>query len=218
MYRFFISIALLMLVGACSQKSSAITSAEDGQRVDETLDWNAQLIDGLFTAGTTPISALRIAAIMNIAMFDAANAVTHRSRPFHFDLDAPPGTSRRAARIGAAYTVLSTIFPGQQAKWDDAKAASVAALSDDEDDDGTGQFTLNGLAWGTTVALDVLAWRATDGSRTATFPAARRRACGAPTRSPGGTRVHGPFVVTSLDQFSPGSPASPYHGCPTTTK
>jgi hypothetical protein len=65
--------------------------------------------------------------------------------------------------------VLSTIFPGQQAKWDAAKAASVAVLSDDEDDGGTGQSTLSGLAWGTTVALDVLAWRATDGF-TSTFP------------------------------------------------
>src|SRR5262249_47047273 len=82
-------VGVFFLVGAClPQKSSAITSAEDGKGVDETLDWNAHLIDGLFTAGTTPPPALRIAAIMNIAMFDAANAVTHRSRPFHFDLDA----------------------------------------------------------------------------------------------------------------------------------
>jgi len=85
-------VAVFLLVGACLlQKSSAITSAEDGQGIDETLEWNAHLIDGLFTSGTTPPPALRIAAIMNIAMFDAANAVTHRSRPFPFDLDAPPG-------------------------------------------------------------------------------------------------------------------------------
>ena len=210
----FLVVSTLLMVGArLPQKSSSVTSAEDSH-VDETLDWNEQLIDGLFTAGTTPPPALRLAAIMNIAMFDAANAVTHRSHPFHFDLTAPPDTSRRAARIGAAYTVLSKVFPSQQAKWDAAKAASVAALTDDEDDDGTGQSTANGLAWGSTVALDVLAWRATDGF-TRTFPP-----------FVGGTAIGqwrptppaflpmvqmqfaflAPFVVTSLDQFLPGKP------------
>jgi len=115
-------LSVMLLLSARSVQAQTFgqaspTATDHGQRVDETLDWNAHLIDGLFTAGTTPPPALRIAAIMNIAMFDAANAVTHRSRPFHFDLDAPPGTSRRAARIGAAYTVLSKIFPTQQAKW-----------------------------------------------------------------------------------------------------
>jgi len=42
----------LLLVGTClSQKASAITSAEDGQEVDETLDWNAHLIDGTSRPG-----------------------------------------------------------------------------------------------------------------------------------------------------------------------
>ena len=101
----------LVLVGACpAQKSSAITSTEDGQGVDETLDWNAHLIDGLFTDGTTPPPALRIAAIMNIAMFDAANAVTQRSRPFHFDLDAPPGhVPARGADWGGAHGPLEDL-------------------------------------------------------------------------------------------------------------
>jgi hypothetical protein len=204
-----------LLIAACLQpKSSAITSAEDDQRVDETLDWNAHLIDGLFTAGTVPTTALRTAAIMNIAMFDAANAVTHRSRPFHFDLDAPPGTSRRAARIGAAYTVLSNIFPAQQAKWDAAKEASVAALRDDEDDDGTGQSTVNGLAWGTTVALDVLAWRANDGFTFTFLPFTGGTAIGQWRPTPPAFQPMAglqfafmdPFVVTSLDQFLPGKP------------
>jgi hypothetical protein len=85
-------IAFLALLAVCLAPSYAQISNRNVPQipgVDETLDWNAQLIDGLFTVGTTPVSALRIAAIMNIVMFDAANAVTHRSCPFHFDLDAP---------------------------------------------------------------------------------------------------------------------------------
>jgi len=212
-------LSVMLLLSARSVQAQTFGQAspaatDHSQGADETLDWNAHLIDGLFTAGTTPPPALRIAAIMNIAMFDAANAVTHRSRPFHFDLDAPRGTSRRAARIGAAYTVLSKIFPTQQAKWDAAKAASVSALNDDEDDDGTGQSTVKGLAWGTTVALDVLAWRATDGF-TRTFPPfTGGTAIGQWRPTPPAFQpmvlmqfaFMAPFVVTSLDQFLPGKP------------
>jgi len=106
--------------------------------------------------------------------------------------------------------VLSNIFPSQQAKWDASKAASVAALSDDED----GQSTVNGLAWGTTVALDVLAWRATDGF-TSTFPPfTGGTAIGQWRPTPPAFQpmvqmqfaFMAPFVVTSLDRFLPGKP------------
>jgi hypothetical protein len=206
-----LSVVALSLMGGWvpQQPMTSESQLGDDARVDETLDWNEHLIDALFTAGTTPPPSLRIAAIMNIAMFDAANLIHRRFTPIHFDLDAPDGASRRAARVGAAYTVLSKLFPSQQAKWDAARTASLAALTDDEDDDGSGQQIATGLAWGATAANDVLAWRATDGF-TATFPPFN-----------GGTAVGQwrptppafqpmvqmqfafmtPFMVTSLDQF-----------------
>src|SRR6266478_8522729 len=114
-----------------------------------------------------PIGDLRVAAIMNVAMFDAANGVYRQFHPIHFDRFAPRGTSRRAAVIGAAYTTLSKLFPTLQSEFDADEAASLAAMTDDEDDDGSGQSTSLGLAWGATVANDILAWRATDGFTTA---------------------------------------------------
>lgn len=153
------------LAGVCRPDQSG-KATQLGGRVDETLDWNEHLIDALFTAGTTPPPALRAAAIMNVAMFDAANGVRRRFHPIHVDGVAPPGTSRRAAVIGAAYTTLSELFPTQQSTFDADKAASLAALTDDEDDDGSGQSTSLGLDWGGTVAKDILAWRATDGFTT----------------------------------------------------
>src|SRR6267143_7085855 len=111
------------------EKSSTAMKAQLGDRVDETLDWNEHLIDALFTAGTTPPPALRAEAIMNVAMFDASNGFHRRFHPIHFDGVAPPGTSRRAAVIGAAYTTLSALFPTQQSTFEAEKAASVAALT-----------------------------------------------------------------------------------------
>ena len=151
------------------ENSSTVRRAQLGDRVDETLDWNEHLIDALFTAGTSPPPALRAAAIMNVAMFDAANGVRRRFHSIHFDGTAPRGASRRAAVIGAAYTALSNLFPAQQSTFDADRAASLAALTDDEDDDGSGRSIMLGLAWGATVANDILAWRATDGFTT-TYP------------------------------------------------
>ncbi|TMB10786.1 MAG: vanadium-dependent haloperoxidase [Deltaproteobacteria bacterium] len=167
-------------------KSSTAMQVQWRDRIDETLDWNEHLIDAIFSAGTTPPPALRAAAIMNVAMFDAANGVYRRFHPIHFDKLAPQGTSRRAAVIGAAYTTLSKLFPMQQSKFDADEAASLATLTDDEDDDGSGKSTSLGLSWGTTVANDILAWRATDGF----------------------TTVYPPFIGgTALGQWRPTPPA-----------
>ena len=178
------------------EKSNTAIKAQLGDRVDETLDWNEHLIDALFTAGTSPPPALRVAAIMNVAMFDAENGVYRQFHPIHFDRVAPRGTSRRAAVIGAAYTTLSKLFPTQQSKFDADEAASLAAMTDDEDDDGSGQSTSHGLAWGTTVANDILAWRATDGFTTVYSPFTGGTAVGQWRPTPPA------FAPMALQQFS----------------
>ena len=178
------------------EKSSTAIKAQLGDRVDETLDWNEHLIDALFTAGTSPPPALRVAAIMNVAVFDAENGVYRQFHPIHFDRVAPRGTSRRAAVIGAAYTTLSKLFPTQQSKFDADEAASLAAMTDDEDDDGSGQSTSLGLAWGTTVANDILAWRATDGFTTVYSPFTGGTAVGQWRPTPPA------FAPMALQQFS----------------
>src|SRR5215471_19413928 len=89
----FSGMVLLVAVmcGACSARGGSIEAQANsstlslGTRLDETLDWNEHLIDALFTAGTAPPPALRDAAIMNVAMFDAANGVHRRFQPIHFD-------------------------------------------------------------------------------------------------------------------------------------
>ncbi len=137
--------------------------AEDGDdapRVDETLVWNGVLLDAIISSTLGNPPAIRVGAIVHTAMFDAYNSVARRYAPIHFTRRAPHGASRRAAIVGAAYRTLVNLFPAQQAKFDAQRAASIAAILNDDDD---GDDVNLGLAWGDSVANDILAWRSTDG-------------------------------------------------------
>ena len=83
---------------------------------------------------------------------------------------APPGASRRAAVIAAAYTALASLFPSRQAALDASYAASLAALSDDAEDGGKSRERGNRL--GHRGGQPVLAWRAADGF-SGSYPAFR---------------------------------------------
>jgi hypothetical protein len=54
-------------------------------------------------------------------------------------------------------------LPSQKPAFDAQLAATLASLSDDEDDGGGSQAVARGLAWGQTVANAILAWRSGDG-------------------------------------------------------
>lgn len=195
---------------------------------DDTLDWESVLIDAIFSAGTTSPVATRSATIVHVAMFDAYNGIERRYSPIHFApneaAEPQPGASRRAALIQAAYATLSNLFPSQTAKFEAQRVASLAALTDDEDDTGDGTSVASGLAWGAVVARDILAWRSTDG-----FSATNQQLVAAghgPAPFTGGTAVGQwrptpplnlpmagltfafmtPFAVTSDTQFRPPKP------------
>src|SRR5262252_6707501 len=61
---------LVILLAGCAVWAQTFA---DSTSPDETLAWNDTLLDALFTAGTNPPTALRCAAIMNTAIFDAYN-------------------------------------------------------------------------------------------------------------------------------------------------
>src|SRR6266404_598013 len=133
-------------------------------KFDETLEWNEVLLDAIISSTLGNPPAIRVGTIVHTAMFDAYNGVERRYTPIHEDRVAPRGASRRAAIVGAAYRTLVTLFPVQTAKFDAQLAKSIAEMSDDGDDgDGDGQSLNLGLAWGDSVARDILAWRSTDG-------------------------------------------------------
>lgn len=144
--------------------AAGLVCATPSARADENnqvLEWNQIFIDTLIATNTANSSSQRLGAIVHAAIFDAYNGIERRYTPVYVHSSAPPGASRRAAVIAAAYTTLISLFPSQLEALDASYAASLAALSDDGGDGG--QSRDRGIEWGTEVAQAVLSWRATDG-------------------------------------------------------
>jgi hypothetical protein len=144
-----LALWLLGSVGVLAQDSNPV------------LDWNQIFVDTLIATNTANSASPRLGAIVHTAIFDAYNGIEQRYSPVFVRETAPPGASRGAAIIAAAYTSLVTLFPTQKPELDADYAASLAALSDDGPDGG--QSLERGISWGTAVAQTVLAWRSNDG-------------------------------------------------------
>jgi hypothetical protein len=174
--------ALALFIGATqSQTALAHESSADNQ----VLEWNQIFIETLIATNTVNSSSQRLGAIVHTAIFDACNGIERRFTPIYVQPAAPPGASRRAAAIAAAYTALVGLFPARQVELEASYAASLAALdaavaselSSDRDFGWQSraraiawQARQRGLDWGTEVAQAVLLWRANDGF-SGTYPA-----------------------------------------------
>ena len=131
-------------------------------RADVVTDWNQNAQQALLTANTSPIASSRALAIVHVSVFDAVNGIERRYTPIHVDFDAPPGASRRAAAVQAAYATLVKLFPSQKATLDAERDASLASIASGEAAEDS-QSIARGLEWGQQVADDILLWRSTDG-------------------------------------------------------
>jgi hypothetical protein len=185
-------------------------------QADTVTQWNLTMIAGLETAGIPPPPAARIGAIVQASVFDAVNGIDRRYAFYHVPPAAPPGTSRDAAAAGAAYTALTALIPGQKPLFDAQLAATLAQISDDPA--GPGQSVKRGLAWGTTVADSILAWRAEDGYTAAPPPYTVTPGAGSWQPTPPAYlgppaaplfrqfATMTPFALTSPSQFRPPGP------------
>ena len=112
--------------------------------------------------GQSPFAQARYAAIVQLAVFEAVNAITGDYQPYLGSIVAPHGASADAAAIQAAYHVLSTYFPASASTLLTARANSLALIPD-------GQAKSDGIATGDAAALAMIALRANDGSSPAQF-------------------------------------------------
>jgi len=123
---------------------------------DLVLRWN-QIAAQTATA-TNPFNQARVGAIVQLAVFEAVNAVTKDYEPYlNPPTVAPPGTSAEAAAIIAAHNVLVTFFPAASAALDAARDLDLAAIPN-------GSAKTNGVAVGAAAANAMIALRAADGS------------------------------------------------------
>jgi len=162
---FLLSVPLTLAGAAQAAPPAAAAAAGPGTAPADTVtQWNLTMIAGLEAAGIPPPPAARIGAIVQASVFDAVNGIDRRYAFYHVAPAAPAGASRAAAAAGAADTALTALIPAQKPLFDAQLAATLAQLSDDPSHPG--QSVQRGLAWGTTVATGILAWRATDGFTT----------------------------------------------------
>jgi hypothetical protein len=122
------------------------------------IDWNNVLLDAVRTNSMSPLPTSRVSAAMNTAMYDAVNSIARTHRPYHVDMTADPRASREAAAAQAAHTVLSSMIPASQAKYDAALANSLASVADKPGK------TSAGIKLGNAVGAAILALRANDGA------------------------------------------------------
>src|SRR5215831_14623093 len=140
--------------------SASIAKAQkSNENSNQVLEWNQIFIDTLIATNTANSASQRLGAIVHTAIFDAYNGIEQRYTPIFVHDEPPSGASRRAAVIAAAHTTLVSLFPSQKTTLDAAYQTSLAALHGGD----AGESGERGIAWGTVVAQDVLAWRAADG-------------------------------------------------------
>jgi membrane-associated phospholipid phosphatase len=130
-------------------------------RADVVLDWNNVTLNAIRTDKTPPPKSSRALACVHVAVFDAVNSGT--GGPYQPYLVQPPATftsiSPEAAAASAAHAALVALFPAQQATFDAALSASLAAVPD-------GPAKTSGVQWGASVAAQIMASRHDDGAAT----------------------------------------------------
>ena len=168
---------------------------------DPVLEWNAIMIST--TTGPNPFSQARVAAITQLAVFEAVNAIDKEFDPYLGTVHASPTASAEAAAVAAAHGVLKNYFPASATTLDAARATSLARIPD-------GGSKAEGTAVGEAAAAAMIALRTDDGSVPAQFYLPASAEPGAWRLTPtcpaaGGILLQWrdlrPFAIETSDQF-----------------
>ena len=183
----------------------SILLASTAAAADVVTDANAKAADFIVAAKLPHNGAnYRAAAIVQVAVFEAVNAVTGRFPGARLKLDPAPGASIDAAVLSATRSTLVAVTPSQQAQVEAWYAAALAAVLESP-------AKAAGVALGGKAAAGVLALCADDGSnlpetwKPLTTPAVYV-ATPLPVMTQWGKRR--PWVLGRPDQLRPGPPPS----------
>lgn len=194
-----------MLVGhraAAALTAALLLPGSHVARADAVTGWNARAGDVILASGIGTPPANRIMAMVQTAVYEAANRVTGRYPENALKLAAAPGASVEAAIAAANCVVLSKMLPAQAALIDRQYEAALAAIPD-------GPAESQGVAIGTQAAEAVLAMRADDHAmqRVPYRPAAAPGVY-VPTAMPVAVQwpQRRPWLMQGASQFRPGPP------------
>jgi hypothetical protein len=105
-----------------------------------------------------PCRASRAIAIVQIAIFDAVNAISGGYHSYAYFVPAPDHASMNVAIAQAAHDTLAAMFPSQSPSFDTRLAADLALIPDD-------RHKRDGIDVGHQAAAAILAERSNDGSQ-----------------------------------------------------
>jgi hypothetical protein len=183
--------------------AAVLLAVAPGAHADTVTDANAKAAEVTSRHPATPI-AVRMMAIVQVSVFEAANAITGRYPPYRAKLTPAPGASVDAAVAAATRGSLLKLMPAQQAAIEADYQAALKPVAD-------GPAKSQGIAVGEQAAAAILAMCADDG---ATAPDTYRPHAApgqyVPTLLPAAPHwgKRRPWVLTRGDQFRPGPPPS----------
>lgn len=193
-------IVITALCGTLLATATAVSSA------DPVLDWNSIMVNE--TSSQNPFFQARFAAITQLAVFEAVNAIDKDFEPYLGTITAPPGASPDAAAVAAAHAVLENYFPADAPILEAEYAASLARIPD-------GTPKLDGIKVGEAAAAALIALRTGDGATPPQFYLPTSSAPGAWQPTPacpaaGGTLLQWrnlrPFAIQRAAQFRSAPP------------
>ena len=170
---------------------------------DVVSDSNARAAEITSKNPATPV-AVRTMAIVQVSVFEAANAITRRYPASRLNVTAAPGASVDAAVAAATRTALLKLMPVQQAAIDADYQTALRVVPDS-------RAKADGIAVGEQAATAIVASCADDGAVAPnTYRPYATAGVYVPTAFPAvphwGKRR--PWVMTSGNQFRPGPPPS----------
>jgi len=155
-HAFGFAIAAALALGA-----GAATAAQAGHTSDDVvLQWNDIAVATI--GAQPPFPSTRFMATVQLAVFEAVNAITGKYQPYLATITAPPGASTEAAAIMAAHGVLKAFLPAAVTTLDQQRDASLAVIP-------AGQAKTDGIAVGEAAAAAMVAERTGDGSAPSQF-------------------------------------------------
>jgi len=123
-FRWIRPASALALAAASVASLAAVDAATQA-----IVDWNELMVKTTST-GTVVLDESRSAAIVQIAVFDAVNAISPRYRPYFFDKKGDSKASSAAAAVTAYRDTLTVLYPKQKATLDAAYADSLKRIPD----------------------------------------------------------------------------------------
>lgn len=119
--------AAVVLLASALALSALVAPAS----ADAISDWVAKADAVATEQRESPRSRTRTLAIVNVAMFEAINAVERGDTPHKLNISADRNTSIEAAAASAAHDVLAALYPDRAHDLGPALAASLSRIAND---------------------------------------------------------------------------------------